>query len=389
MRLYEHEGKSLLAKNGVTVPLQLTLQQLSDLTLPEAFPVILKAQVLHGNRAHQGMIKIVKSASEWQEVIHAWKSSLEHSTVILQETVVAFDQEFYLTLRYDTRPRRPVLLFSATGGTGIEERANSLQMILLEIGAPLPNIHPEIPQAWLEQLFQTFLDQDCTLIEINPLILTQNGPMALDAKVELDDTAVFRHPEWAEVYPPRTLFARQPTQREQAAKQVNAADHRGIAGASYFEFDGTIGVLASGGGASQLAMDALLASGLKPANYTEYSGNPPREKVAALTKVVMSHDNLEGLWVVGGHANFTDIYETLMGVIDGVEAMNPPAGFPIIIRRGGPRLEEAFAAVKKRAAELRLTVKLYDSSFPITDTVGVLQAAVTTFRKETDVHPLA
>jgi succinyl-CoA synthetase beta subunit len=389
MRLYEHEGKSLLAQAGILVPQQLTLQPLSDLTPPETFPAILKAQVLHGNRAHQGLIKIVKSESEWQEVIDSWKSTLEPTTVILQETVVSFDQEFYLTLRYDTRPRRPVLMFSATGGTGIEERGESLKMLPLEIGTLLPEIHPSISQAWLEQLFQTFLDRDCTLIEINPLIITENGPMALDAKIELDDTAVFRHPEWAELYPPRTLFARQPTQREQAAKHVNAADHRGIAGASYFEFDGTIGVLASGGGASQLAMDALLASGLKPANYTEYSGNPPREKVAELTKVVMSHDNLEGLWVVGGHANFTDIYETLMGVIDGVEAMHPPTGFPIIIRRGGPRLEEAFVAVQKRAEELKLTVKLYDSSFPITDTVGVLQNAVHIFREESHVYSAA
>jgi ATP-citrate lyase beta-subunit len=389
MRLYEHEGKALLSQAGILTPTSIQRASVTALTPQSTFPVVLKAQVLHGNRAHDGLIQIVPDLTRWQAVVEEWKTKLSPETEVLQEEAIKFEEEIYLTFRYDTRPRRPVILFSASGGTGIEQRGESLQLIPIEIGQPLPVLDPRIPQEWLEKLFATFLEQDCTLIEINPLVVSPNGLMALDAKVELDDTASFRHPEWEQLYPPRTLFARQPTQREQEAKQVNAADHRGVAGASYFEFEGTIGVLASGGGASQLAMDALLASGLKPANYTEYSGNPPREKVAALTKVVMSHANLEGLWVVGGHANFTDIYETLMGVIDGVEVAKPPTGFPIIIRRGGPRLEEAFVAVRQRATELGLTVHLYDSNFPITDTVGVLQTAVNTFREERNVNSAA
>lgn len=381
MRLYEHEGKDLLAQAGVAVPARIQLATLADLTPPATFPIILKAQVLHGNRADQGLIQIVKNLAEWQGVVDVWKTKLDPAVQVLQENLVDIKHEWYLTFRYDTRPRRPVVLFSATGGTGIEHRGDSLEMVVLEIGQPVPELHPDLPTQWVNDLFQTFLKNDCTLMEINPLVPTSAGLVALDAKIELDDTAAFRHPEWEELYPPRTLFARQPTQREQQAKQVNAMDHRGVAGASYFEFDGTIGVLASGGGASQLAMDALLASGLKPANYTEYSGNPPREKVTALTEVVMSQPNLEALWVIGGHANFTDIYETLMAVLDGVEASKPVKGFPIIIRRGGPRQDEAFVAVRQRTEALGLTVHLFDSSFPITDTVGVLETAVATFRR--------
>lgn len=381
MRLYEYEGKHILSQAGVLIPESLQRAPLAQLTQPAAFPVVLKAQVLHGNRAHQGLIQIIKDQTSWDATLTDWQTKISPETQVLVEEAIAFSQELYLTLRYDTRPRSAVLLFSASGGTGIEQRGESLQMIPLRLGEPVPEVHPDVPQAWLQKLFEAFLANDCTLMEINPLVKTEEGLMALDAKVELDETAAFRHPEWEELYPPRTLFARQPTPRELEAKQVNASDHRGIAGASYFEFSGSIGVLASGGGASQLAMDALLASGLEPANYTEYSGNPPREKVAALTKVVMSHDNLEALWVVGGHANFTDIYETLMGVIDGVEAAKPPTGFPIIIRRGGPRQEEAFQAVEQRSKELGLTVHLFNSGFPLTDTVGVLQTAVEHFRQ--------
>lgn len=387
MRLYEFEAKKLLEEGGIAIPRQLQLGTLDKLSFLQ--PCVVKAQVLFGNRAGQGLIHVCQTEADFNTACAQLPARLQelnqnpNSTLILVEELVPYTEEMYLAFRYDTRWRKPVLLTSLAGGTGIEERGE-LQTIVID-PSHLPEV-PGVPALWLEQLWKLFWESDATLIEINPLIKTSGGFMALDGKIELDDTAIFRHEDWAATYPPRTLFQRQPTEREQAAKAVNALDHRGVAGASYLEFTGTIGILASGGGASLLAMDALLSTDLKPANYTEYSGNPPREKVAALSRVVLSQPNLEGLWVIGGHANFTDIYETLMGVMDAVEEAKLPSGFPIVMRRGGPRMEEALAAVQKRSKALDVKAVLYDSDFPITDTVTVLQQLVQEFRQRQEGH---
>lgn len=387
MRLFEHEAKQLLRNAQIETPLPLEVGTLNSLNFSE--PCILKAQILTGNRWHKGLIQPCLSPDEFIPAVEKMKAALAKNdfspdTLILVEPHVAFDNELYLAIRYDTRSRSPVLLFDPKGGTGIEDRRSDGGLPTYTLSdlseTELPTLHPQLDPGWIKNLLTTFFDNDLTLLEINPLVMIDGQPVALDGKIELEDTATFRHPEWQE-YPPRTLFQREPTDHERQAKEVNAADHRGVAGASYFDFPGTIGILASGGGASQLAMDALLASGLEPANYTEYSGNPTREKVKALSEVVLDNPKLEGLWVVGGHANFTDIYETLMGVMDAVVAANLPEGFPVVVRRGGPRTEEAFAALRERATNTGVHLELFNSSFPLTDTVPVLQSAVERFRK--------
>lgn len=390
MRLYEHEGKDLLHSAGLLTPQPLQLAPLDQLQWQG--PCVLKAQVLFGNRAQQSLIQVVTQPAEWNTKCSALQTALTPlvpditATVILMEPLITFQEEWYLALHYDTDTRRPVLWFSSQGGTGIEHRATQSDMQTLPLEqldqTPLPSLHPSLPLEWLQTFTNLFFAQDLRLLEINPLVLTDQGPLILDAKVELDDTATYRHPEWEANYPPRSLFARPPTQAEQAAKKINALDHRGVAGASYFDFEGSIAVLGSGGGASILAMDTLLTTTLRPANYTEYSGNPTREKVAALTQLVLAKPDLEGLWVVGGHANFTDQYETLMGVMDGLSQAKLPAHFPVVIRRGGPRLEEAFTALRERAADLSLDLQLFSSDTPIPETAFVLEKAVLARREQ-------
>lgn len=389
MRLYEYEGKDLLAENGYLVPSRFALSPLAQLHFSE--PCVLKAQVLTGNRKAANLIHLCRTNEEFETARTQMTHALQElgfspdNVQILQEELVPYTAEYYIAFRYDTRHRRPVLLFTAEGGSGIEERSEdqSLQEFVIEdIQNPdFQNLSATITAEWLQQLFTFFLDNDMTLLEINPLVEVNGTLLFLDSKTELDDTAHFRHEDWASRFPPRTLFNREPTENEKRAKEINAMDHRGVAGASYFDFPGSIAILASGGGASTLAMDTLLATSLKPANYTEYSGNPTREKVAALAKLVLQKPNMEGLWIVGGHANFTDIYETLMGVMDGIEQVELPPGFPIVVRRGGPRQEEAFVELQQRAAARNLTIHTFDSSTPIPDTAFVLEDAVQEFRQ--------
>ena len=159
----------------------------------------------------------------------------------------------------------------------------------------------------VKKLWSIFWNESALLAEINPLFRLSTGELvAGDAKIILDDEKV------------------RPTARR------------------FISLGGDIAILASGGGASLLSIDALVRRGGQPANYTEYSGNPPASVVRALTKKVLSQKGLRGCWVVGGTANFTDIYETLSGFVAGLREVKPKPRYPIVIRRDGPRQKEAF-----------------------------------------------
>jgi len=389
MLLTEIEGKLLLEKADVAVPHSVLISTENSLEQKQqslekiSFPAYVKAQVLHGNRQLQGLVKKAESTEEALSTIDHFFSQTDSNnqpvTTILVEEEITFSESYYLSIRYDTRIRKPVIAFSAEGGAGMDDRGNSIISQPVSATEELTELHA-YPQATsiAQKLLQAFLDNDAVLLEINPLVTDGENWFCLDAKIELDSTATFRHPEW-EVFPKRSMMGRPPTPTELQAKEVSRTDQRGVAGESFFEFaGGTIGVLASGGGASTLVMDALMAEGLKPANYTEYSGNPTREKVAALTRVVCALPNLKALYVVGSTANFTDIYETLAGVLDGFlesEYANKD-GFVLLIRRGGPRWQEAFTMVEERLAPTPVSYKLFGPDFPLVETASELKKAL-------------
>lgn len=360
MILYEYEGKELLKKAGISVPnSQLLTSPDEQVTIP--LPVVLKAQVLSGKRADVGGIIIVENQEDLAEKLREiFGKSINGEQVkqVLVEEKVDIDREFYVSITYDTEYRSPVLNISESGGTGIEERGFAItQMDILDLGKNLPQT---IDQKVLNLLIELFFSSDCLLLEVNPLIKIKDTPstslreenlwMALDAKIKLDDDAKKRHEEWN--YAPRLPSGKVPTQREIDAKKIDEGDYRGTAGSAYFDLDGDIAILSSGGGVSLTSMDALITAGGKPANFTEYSGNPPKEKVVKLTKIVLNKPNIHGLWVVGTvAANFTDIYETLSGLVEGLreaeKELNTKFDFPIVIRRGGPRDKEAFEMLRQ------------------------------------------
>lgn len=352
MILYEFEGKKILADAGIAVPSsQLVTSADEDISLE--FPVVLKAQVLSGKRADVGGILFAENDQDTRNKIQSLLGSIinkEKVEQVLVEEKAEIQKEFYVSISYDTETRGPVLTISESGGTGIEERgAKNFPINPLNPTENLPSI---IDKNILEKLINLFFSQDCLLLEINPLIKTKSGEwMALDAKVKLDDFAKPRHKDdWD--FPPRSAPGHTPTKGEIEAKKIDEGDYRGTAGSSYFDIEGgDIAVLSSGGGVSLTALDSLINFGGKPANFTEYSGNPPKEKVAKLTKVILDKPNIHGLWVIGTVvANFTDIYETLSGFIEGLKEteklLSRKFDFPIVIRRGGPRVEEAYEMLR-------------------------------------------
>ncbi|MDO8676931.1 MAG: ATP citrate lyase citrate-binding domain-containing protein [Candidatus Azambacteria bacterium] len=376
MTLYEFEGKKILEAGGITVPKSQLIK--SDDIFSGAglsFPLVLKAQVLSGKRKDAGGIIFVAEIEEAKRAVlkmFGAKINGEKAESILVEEKIGYSgPEYYISISYDTERRAPVLVFSKEGGTGIEGRGANVFPIDLKNPLERVPVLANLPEELVKKIIKLFFDSDCLLLEINPLVETGGGFVALDAKIKLDDAAFGRHKEWS--FPPRSVAGRVPTENEIAAKKIDEGDYRGTAGSAYFDLSGDIAVLASGGGGSLTALDALFVAGGNAANYTEYSGNPPKEKIEKLAKIVMSKPKLNGLWIVGAIANFTDIYATLSGLMDGLRKAEKELGkkfdFPIVIRRGGPRDKEAFEMLR---AIKDLDLHLYGEETSIAESAKII-----------------
>lgn len=357
MKLYEHEAKKLLEKRGLKAPEN----------NGEAY--VVKAQVLASDRKKHGGIKFAESKKEAEKIAEEMKKSKikghEVNEVLIEEQI-DIQEEYYMAFLWDTELRRPVMLFSEDGGSGIENR----EVQKTELGEE--NNFEELEEDLrpvAEKLFEVFLEEDIEFLEINPLAFEGEDFAVVDAMIELEDDASFRH-EWD--FPERTEFAREKTEREIEAEKIDEDDHRGVAG-KYTELEGDIGMMLAGGGASLTNMDALIEAGGKPANYTEYGGNPPTEKVYRLSKVIMSKE-LNGLLHVGGTANNTNILRTMKGFIQALREEKPD--YPIVIRRDGPQADEAFELLLEVREELGLDMKLYRNDLPMTESAEKLMEMI-------------
>ncbi len=387
MILYEYEGKNLFSKYGISIPRSIlisTPQEFENIAWDE-FPCVLKAQVLRGKRGLHNGIQFAQNRDELRkmgESLFSHPIQGEKAQAVLVEEKISIAAEWYISLTYSTRCFSPILLFSFSGGSHVENQIGIFETAIhpmrgfeefhvrnffLQCEVRGKNLLSLV--ALTRTLYSLFCKEDARLIEINPLTNFNEGKfLALDAKVMLDDDAAFRH-AWD--YPERTAFARAPTERERAARTIDQGEfyYRGTAG-KYIEFDGDIACLFSGGGASISMMDALLAVGGKAANYTEYSGNPPREKVYELAKIVFSKPNLRGIWIVGGVANFTHIGQTMAGIADALKDIRPRV--PIVIRRAGPFENEGHALMEEAAKIANLNLSWFGREMSMTETASIL-----------------
>lgn len=349
MKLYEHEGKKLFQKYGISVPGgDLFLDAKKEIFFPP--PHAIKAQTYFGDRKKYGGIFFSGRASDSKKIaVRLLGSTIrsEQVTLVLIEERVIAEKEYYIAISYDTDSRGPVLSLSPRGGSGIVRAHTApidmvlgmpnffMRTSLLDAGFSREEIAPLA--SVVESLWKLFLGEHALLAEINPLFKTLDGRfIAGDAKVILDD------------------------------EKLKPAERR------FLDLGGDIAILASGGGASLINIDALLHFGGKPANYTEYSGNPPASVVRDLTSRVLSQKNLKGCWVVGGTANFTDIYETLSGFIEGLRQLPEKPTYPIVIRRDGPRRDEAFAMLKNVAEKEEYDFHLFGREMPMAESARVM-----------------
>lgn len=369
MKLTEEETKNILEEYGIDIPER------------DGSDLVVKAQVQTNNRAQKGLVKFVQNLEEAEKTAQEMRDDTDEGTKVkdvLIEEKVDHEKEYYVSFIYDTDIRSPALIFSEDGGSGVEERkVSKLKMeenrdfrfreFLREQGFEGKELLKLA--STLSDLFEVFLEEDARLLEVNPLGRLEDGFLALDAMMETDDDASYRH---SRNLPDRSDLGREKTKLERRAEKIDEDDHRGVAG-KYTELEGDIGMMLAGGGASLTNMDALIEAGGKPANYTEYGGNPPTEKVYHLSKVVMDRE-LRGLWHVGGTANNTDIYRTMKGFVQALEEENPD--YPIVIRRDGPNADRAFEMLREKRKELDIEMKLFRNDTPMTKTAETLMEMV-------------
>jgi succinyl-CoA synthetase beta subunit/citryl-CoA synthetase large subunit len=319
MRLLEHESKRILEKYRMALPAGRLVNSEDNLTIDG--PVMLKAQIPIGGRGKAGGILEATTAEEArQKIALLLKSNLRGyiPKSVYMEEKKAVKQEFFMAVTYDTVVKEPLVIFSAVGGVDIEELAQREPALVRKehftVAARLP-VHRAreiIAEARisgklllglapvLSTLADVFLDYDATVAEINPLGLMDDGRLvALDCHLEIDDDAVFRHADIAalEKDPNRVEGERRMSDFERQAAGIDSLDHRGVAG-RVIEFDGNLGLIIGGGGASLTAFDAIRAHGGRPANYCEIGGNPSVLKVKELTRLILSKPGVDRIAVI-------------------------------------------------------------------------------------------
>jgi len=388
MNLYEFEGKALFEKYGIKIPKGVVIRRGDNVDSHfeslNSFDVVVKAQVLSGKRGKNNAIRFCSGKDEIKEAVEdlfSMEVRGQYVASVRIEEKLSILSEHYVSITYDTNAKQPVLIYSEEGGMDIEDVDESkIYKCLLDISNEKLELKDadflgESLQHIFQSLWNCFLKEDCRVVEINPLVKTlENAWVAADAKIALDDDAFFRHEDW-ETFEPRTMMGRQPTDREIAVQEIDKGEkyYQGTAG-KYIEFDGDVALILNGGGASIANMDALMDVGLQAANYTEYSGNPPREKVYQLAKIVLSKPGLRGLWMCGVVANFTNMKETFLGIIDALDEVQPR--YPIVVRRDGPESAEAFALVEECKKRNSLNMQVFGKETSMTESARILAEAI-------------
>jgi len=369
MRLLEYESKEILKRYGIPVPKGHLISP--GETARISGPVVLKAQVPIGGRGKAGGIVEVQSQTDG----NAKAASLFSGEVrgykpkrILVEERMEVSQEFFMAMAYDTLAKGPIAIFSREGGVDIEDLAarhpEKVRKEPFTVGTRLPQYRAREILAdagisgkmllslgsILSRLAEIFLDYDATLVEINPLAVTSEGNfVALDCHMDVDDDAMFRQKDVAQKQedPDRVEGGRSSTDFERRASEIDNLDHRGVAG-RVIEFDGTLGLIIGGGGASLTAFDAVQQKGGRPANYCEIGGNPSVLKVKELTKHILSKPGVEKIAVIMNVVSNTRVDLVARGIVKGIlESGRTPSETVAIFRVPGAWEEEGFKILSK------------------------------------------
>jgi succinyl-CoA synthetase beta subunit len=348
MKLHEYQSKQIFARYGVPIPkgrVAVTANEAKHIAEELGGRVVIKSQVLVGGRGKAGGIRLAKNPQAAEEVA-AQILSMEIKGLpvrkVLVDEAANIEHEIYLGITNDRAARKPVMMSSAAGGVEIEEvaRLNPEKIIKVHIdpllglrdyqgrdiaaGIDLPREHWRTFGQICSGLWKAFIDCDATLAEINPLVITSdNHLVALDGKMVLDDNALFRHPDLAEM---RDLDVEAPS-------EVEARKY----GLSFIKLDGNIGCMVNGAGLAMTTMDLLKLYGGEPANFLDIGGGAGADKVSAAMRIILTDPNVKAVLynIFGG---ITRCDEVARGILTAMAEVKPKV--PMVVRLVGTNAEE-------------------------------------------------
>ena len=348
MDLLEYQGKQLFARHGVPVPTgrpASTVDEAVDAADEIGYPCVVKAQVQIGGRGKAGGIKVAKDRPEAEAHAKAILGmEIRGLTVheVWVEGASEIASEYYASVIFDRSEKAPLIMLSTKGGMDIEEVAETDpgaiarlhvdpllgfqdfhgRRLAFEAGVDEDVVRPI--GAMLAKLYDVFVSEDATLVEVNPLIITPDRQVkALDAKVTLDDNALFRHADNAAL---RDLSAEDPQER--------MAKERGL---TYVKLDGSIGILGNGAGLVMSTLDVVAQAGGAPANFLDAGGGSKAEAITQAVEVILSDQKVKAVLfnIFGG---ITRCDEVARGLIEAFNQIKPQV--PFVVRLDGTNDKE-------------------------------------------------
>lgn len=355
MKLHEYQSKQIFSNCQIPVPkgrVATTSSEAKHIAEELGGRVVIKSQVLVGGRGKAGGIRLAKSAEEAEDLAaHILSMEIKGLPVrkILVEEAVNIESEIYLSITNDRSTRKPVIIGSASGGIDIEEVAQQTPEKIIKV-----YIHPLLGlrdyqgrdiatgidlsrQHWREfgqiaqGLWQIYKENDATLVEINPLVITSEGRLlAVDGKMMVDDNALFRHSHLAEM-------------RDLDIEEESEIEARKY-GLSYIKLDGEIGCMVNGAGLAMATMDIIKLFGGEPANFLDIGGGAGSEKVAAALRIILSDPNVKSVMfnIFGG---ITRGDQVARGILTALDEVQPQV--PMVIRLVGTKAEEGLKILEK------------------------------------------
>ena len=357
LKIHEYQGKEILRRYGVPVPRGVLITDAGDARAAAeelgGGIVVVKAQIHAGGRGKGGGVKLAKNPDEAHEyagqilgmtlVTHQTGPEGKVVQRVLIEEGADIAKEYYLGIVVDRATEQPVIMASTEGGVEIEKvAAETPEKILKAFIDPIVGLKPFQARAlafglgmegdsfkktvkFISNLYKAFVESDASLAEINPLVRTGAGDIiALDAKINFDDSALFRHPDYADL---RDLNEEEPLEIEAGKFNLN-----------YIKLDGSIGCMVNGAGLAMATMDLIKLSGGMPANFLDVGGGASVERVAAAFRILMSDANVEAV-LVNIFGGIVRCDRVAGGIIEALKTVK--VDVPVVTRLQGTNAEEA------------------------------------------------
>ena len=375
MNIHEYQAKKLFENYSIPIPEGLvaaTPEEATKIAAKYDFKVVVKAQIHAGGRGKAGGVKLLSSSNE----IESFSSSLLGSNLVtaqtgktgvpvnnvLVEKMYDIQREIYLAIVLDAFSKSIICVASEFGGVNIEEVAEQypdkiltvhadpilgLQPYKLRLLAKKLNINPDLIRPFtvlISNLYKLFCDKDCSMVEINPLVITHDNQLiALDAKINFDDDSLFRH---------KDLFDMR--DKDQEDKRETRASESSI---NYVKLGGNIGCLVNGAGLAMATMDVISEGGATPANFLDIGGGADEDKVAEAMKIICSDPDVNKIFVnLFGGILRCDV--AARGIVQASKETNIP---PIVVRMLGTNADEGSQILLESSLDVKLIDNLDDA----------------------------